>query len=202
MPPLNISMWYYSTFAGRLEAFFPESGALQFAGESATLDPKEYPHKGASGPGAVAASRPVGKTGAKPARSRRCMRRGLPSGVSQGPLPPCHCPPLGGREGEEDWREPESLLLRVSLFLRVETDGTGAAGISSAVPFSPRPFGARGLWSVPGNSLRRGGLNPESAALSSPGEEGRRAFLPAPPGWGRGFFCKKEKRYLKCSVRN
>ena len=145
---------------------------------------------------------PAGKSGATPARSRRCMRRGLPSGVSQGPLPPCHCPPLGGREGGEDWREPESLLLCVSLFLRVETDGTGAAGISSAVPFSPRPFGARGLWSVPGNSLRRGGLNPEPVALSSPREEGRRAFLPAPPGWGTGFFCKKEKRYLKCSVRN
>lgn len=100
MPPLNISMWYYSTFAGRLEAFFPESGALQFAGESATLGSKEYPHKGASGPGAVAASRPVGKTGAKPARSRRCMRRGLPSGVSQGPLPPCHCPPLGAEKAK------------------------------------------------------------------------------------------------------
>ena len=56
--------------------------------------------------------------------------------------------PFGGREGEEDWREPESLLLRVSLFLRVETDGTGAAGTSCGTAFAVPPW-ARGFRPVP-----------------------------------------------------
>lgn len=191
MPPLNISMWYYSTFAGRLEAFFPESGALQFAGESATLGPKEYPHKGASGPGAVAASRPVGKTGAKPARSRRCMRRGLPSGVSQGPLPPCHCPPLGAEKAKRTGASQKACFCVFPCSSAWKRTGPGPPG-SPAVPPSPCPLGP-GAFGPYRRSLTAWWA--ESGARRSLLPQGGRAagFFAGSAGLGNGFLLQKRK---------
>ncbi len=134
---------------------------------------------------------PAGKSGATPARSRRCMRRGLPSGVSQGPLPPCHCPPLGAEKAKMTGASQKACFCVFPCSSAWKRTGPGPPG-SPAVPPSPCPLGP-GAFGPYRRSLTAWWA--ESGVRRSLLPRGGRAagFFAGSAGLGNGFLLQKRK---------